>query len=205
MELHAYVLGAFRLKEAHGTVAIEGDLGVGTIVADGYIVLLGEGNNPFEEVELSYCPCGVVGVVYPHQPGFLRHSGRDFLKVGQETVVLCERHEVALAAGEHGAYGVDRVARVGNERCISRLYEAEGDVPDALFGADEGQHLFIGVEVQFEAALVPLSHGLPELGQTLGLRGAGICRVSGCLAEALYDMGWGGDVGVSDAETDYIY
>jgi hypothetical protein len=32
-----------------------------------------------------------------------------------------------------------------------------------------------------------------------------VSRVFGCLAEALDDMGWGGDVGVADAEADHIY
>ncbi len=49
VELDADVAGAFSLEEAHGLIAVVGDLAVGPVVADGDVVLLGEAHCLLEE------------------------------------------------------------------------------------------------------------------------------------------------------------
>ena len=69
MELDADLAGAVGLEEADRPVAVEGDLAVGAVVADGDVMLAGEGDRLLEEVEVGDGAGRVVGVVQPEQLG----------------------------------------------------------------------------------------------------------------------------------------
>ena len=69
---------------------------------------------------------------------------------------------MAVAAGEQGAHLVDRVARGGHEVDVLGVVDPQGQVGDALLGADEGEDFALRVQVHPETPLIPAGHRLPE-------------------------------------------
>ena len=177
VELDPHLACAFRLQEAGRPVRVEGYLRIRSVVEDRKPVAPGEGRRPLEEVDVGYGAGRVVGVVQPEQPGPSQYVLRHRVQVRQELVFLPQRQVVGLAAGEHRPYGVHRVAGVGHERHVSGIDEAEGDVADPLLGADEGQHLFLGVQLDAKPPLVPSGDRLSQLRQAVRFRVAVVGRV----------------------------
>ena len=93
-----------------------------------------------------------------------------------------------------------RDRNVRNQGQVAGVQEAEGHMPNALFGADEGQHFGIRVQLDAESFLVPGSDGAPQLGQPIGLGIAMVGRVLGCPQQPVDDGDRRGDVGVTDGE-----
>ena len=79
---------------------------------------------------------------------------------------------MAIAAGEQGAHLIDRVAGAGHEIDVLGVVDPQGQVGDALLGADEGEDFALRVQVHPETPLIPAGHRLPELAH------AGIGRVA---------------------------
>ena len=79
---------------------------------------------------------GIVGIVEPHQ---LR-APRDFLRnrreVGQEGVLLAQRHVIGLAAIEDASRIIDRIAGVGDQHDIAGIDHGHGEIRDPFFRAD---------------------------------------------------------------------
>ena len=115
-----------------------------------------------------------------------------------------QRQQEGLGAGQHGPGGVDRVAGVGCERHVAGVEEGEAEVVDALLGADRGDHLVHGVDLDAEALQVEVREGLAELGPA-AVGGVLVrARVADRLAHRLDDVAEGGRVGVADAEADHV-
>ena len=74
------------------------------------------------------------------------------------------------------------------------------DVGKAFLGADERQHLRVGVESHAETASVPGGHRLAQLGEAVRLRVAVVRRVARGVDEGVDDVGRRGEVGVPDGE-----
>ena len=82
---------------------------------------------------------------------------------------------------------------------------AQGEVGDALLGADEGEDFALRVQVHPEPPLIPAGHRLPEVVH------AGIGRVPvgffivDRLGHLLHDEARGGQIRVPDAQVDNIH
>ncbi len=203
-QLDGHVLGTRSLKQTDGLVAVEADLGVGVVVDEEQVVLLGERDSLVEVLRRGRCRGGVVGVAQEHHLGLGEHICRNVVEVGQEVVLLVHRHEVALATGEDAAGLIDGIAAAGNERVVAGIDECEEDVRDALFGADEGDDLVVGVDIDIEAVLHPLGARL-----AIGLRAvvAGVSvvvRLARGIRHRVYDVVRGRHVGITDTERDDV-
>lgn len=75
---------------------------------------------------------------------------------------------------------------------------------DALFRTDERKRLLHGLELHFEAPLVPVGNCLVQLRQAFGFGIAMVDRVFRCFVERVEDVAGGGQVRVADAEGDDI-
>ena len=74
VELDAHLLRPVGGQEAQPLLAVEDDLAVGVVVADGDVVRLGEGDEPVEERPRRAGAGRVVRVVQEHPPRLLRRS-----------------------------------------------------------------------------------------------------------------------------------
>ena len=204
MHLDANVASAGRLQKAGRDVFVVGDLAVGHVVNDDDAVLLGERHRPLEEGDVSDGRRGVAWVVDEEQLGLLRDVRWHRVEIGEEPSLLRQRQWVWCASRELHRHRVDGIAGVRHERDIAWVDEAEGDVADALLGADQGQDLLVGVEAQPEAALVPASDGLAVLWQAVRIRIALVFRVARGLHERVENVRRRRQVRVADGERDDI-
>ncbi len=97
------------------------------------------------------------------------------------------------------------IARVGNQRHVAGVDEAQRHVGDPFLRPDERQHLFVGVERQAEALLVPRGDRLPQLRHPFRLGIAVIGGVVRRVDQRIDDVGWRWYVGVADGEGDDVY
>ena len=169
---------------------------------DGDLVVEAELGGAFEEVDVGECAGGIVGVVDPEHSRLLTHVCGDGVEVGQEVVLLGQGQVVRRTAGEHRADRVDGVGRVGDERDVTRVDEAERGVGDAFFGSDQRDDLGGRVERDLESLGHPAGDALAQLGQTLGLGVAVVGGHVGVLMQRFEDVRVGRQVGVADAEGD---
>ena len=112
---------------------------------------------------------------------------------------------MAEAAGEQGAHLVDRVARGGHQVDVLGVVDPQGQVGDALLGADEGEDLAPRVQFHPEALLIPAGHRLPEEVQA----GVGRVVVGGGVLHRfhhlVHDEAGGGQIRVAHAQVDDIH
>ncbi len=147
---------------------------------------------------------GVIGVVQPQHLRAASDIARDGREVDEEAVLLSERQKVRLAPREHRADGVHGVARIGHERQVAGVDEAQRHVPDALLRPDQRQHLGRGVEAEPEAALVPPRDRLSQLRQPFRLRIAMVLGQIGRGVERIEDVRGRRQIRVADAEGDDV-
>ena len=112
-----------RSRKLGGDVAVEADLGVGVVVDDEQVVLLGERDRAIEVLVVGDGRGRVVGVAQEHHLGLGEHLGRGRLEVGEEAVLLGHRHPPGLAADHDAAGVVDGVADAGDERVLAGVDE----------------------------------------------------------------------------------
>ena len=111
---------------------------------------------------------------------------------------------MALGPRKHGADAVDGVGRIGHQRDVAGIQEAERRVADAFLGTDQRQHLGVRVQLDAEAVVVPLGDGPPHFRKAVGLRVAVVGRVLRRRQQPVNDRLRRGDVGVADAEGHHV-
>ena len=110
---------------------------------------------------------GVVGIVHPHQCGFLPGLLRHRREIGQKGVGLEQRQAYDLGAGEAGTALGHRIGGIGDQHEILRRPQV-GDLregEDGLLATEGRDQLVLGVDGDAEALVAPLRDSAPELEQ----------------------------------------
>ena len=204
VELHADVFSPLRLHHTDGLVTVECHLRIRAVVTDENVVLLTELQCPVKEIDVGDGAGGIIGVAQPHKLRLRQNVVLDAVKIRQEAVALLERQVVRSSASQLGADGIDRISRVRHQGGISRVDKAKGDMPDALLGANQRQHLGIRVEGHVEAFLIPGGDCPAQFRQSLRFRVAVIGGVLRRLAQSFDDMGGCRYIRVADGEADNL-
>ena len=189
MEFYGNFFGSGYLQQTRRFLVVEVNLSVRGIVTDGQVMIFGKVDCFLKKVKIGGGSCGVVGVVQPHELRFDKYLNGNCIEVRQEVVLLCQGHEIGFTARYQSAHRVHRVSRIGHQRYVARLNKAQGNVSNPLLGSDERKNLFLRVQNNPEAPLVPFSDGLSKLRQAICLRVPMICRVMSCSTHMFDDMG----------------
>ena len=88
---------------------------------------------------------------------------------------------------------------------IARAQQHPHEVREPLLGADGGDHLALGVEVDAEAPLVEAGEGLAQLGDAPAGRVAVVAGVVRRLAQLVDRQRGRRDVGVAEAQVDDVH
>ncbi len=168
------------------------------------VVLVGENDEPLEEVVIDDGAGRVVRVAHEDHAGALQHGRLDAVEIGLETELGAQRQVHRGRVGECRSGGVDRVARVCRETHVTWVEKGDTDVGDAFLGAQQRHDLGLRVERDAETSIVVASHGATELGRPA----IGRILVGALVAHALdqggHYVGRRGSVGVADAEADDV-
>ena len=148
-----------------GGVPVESEVGVGEVVDQEHLVLLGEADETLEEAELDAGGGGVVGNEVRITRG-RGHEPRKASSIREKKSASIEWGRSHLGPGQHRGVDVDRVARVGDQGEVPRLHQRPHQVSQAFLGPDGADHLGIGVEVDPEAAPVALGDRPAQVGET---------------------------------------
>ena len=145
---------------------VEPQLGVRLVGGEHEVEPPGELGEPLVELERRDRARRVVRVVDPEDGRPLEHRLLDRVEVGEEPVLLQQRHGHRLGVGEEGAALVDRVPGLGHDDRV--LPGADHDLrerEDRLLRAERRDDLRRLVELDVEAAPDPGGDRLAELGQ----------------------------------------
>ncbi len=175
---------------------------------DDDVLLTGEVDQLLEEVEVDAGRGGVVrerADDHPRAgPGVLEHVADPVEELPVVVDVGGHGHLAHRRAGEERPPDVDRVRRGGHDRRVARPEEHPHEVAEPLLGADGGDDLGVGVEIDVEAPLVEVGHRLAQLGDAAARRVPVVAGVVGCFGELVDgDLGRG-QVGVAEPEVDHI-
>ena len=142
-------------------------------------VLLGKRHQTLVGLATGTATCRHVGIVGPHQLDAREVHLLQLIEVGLPAVVLAQVIVHNLGTQNLAERRVCGIARIRHQDAVARIDEGQRRVQDALLGADERQHLALGIEVDVVPALVETSHGLAQLWRThCGLVAVGTWLVS---------------------------
>ena len=117
-------------------LAVVAEDGVGGVLDDDDVVLLGEGDHPFVELGRGDAAGGAVGVAEDEQLGSGADVGGDAVEIGEEIVFGGEREFVDDAAVVAGVGAGDGIAGDGHQRDVARVDEAGGEHREGGLRAD---------------------------------------------------------------------
>ena len=179
------------------------------------VVLAGEGHQAFHEAQVDARGGGVVRegedddawlgprllprVHEPVEEGLARVGRAQRLDVGPAQGNLAH-----VGAGEERAPDVDRIGGRRHERGVARSDQDPHEMREALLGADRGDHLGVGVEVDVELALVEVGDGAAQLGDPARGRVAVVARVVRCLGQLAHRHVGRRQVGIAEPEVDHV-
>ena len=100
---------------------------------------------------------------------------------------------------------VNRIGRIRNEHVVAGVHERQGDMGDALFRANQGDHLGSRIERNPEPRPIPVRDGLTIrrhaiIGGILVIRGFSRSRV-----EFFDDVGGGRQIRIAYTQTDDVH
>ena len=128
---------------------------------------------------------------------------------GQKVIFFEQRyHALQNAAGEEGAGVVDGITRLRDEHHIAWVNDGKGQMGDAVFGADGGENLFVGVDfmvLKAEAFGHEMRGRMTERGDAFVKGIAVIFWVVNRFGHFIDDEFMRGQIGVADAEVDDIF
>src|SRR5439155_1361998 len=88
-------------------------------------------------------------------------TGR-LLQAGEEVFARHQGHRAQVAVGDDDRVGVDGVGRVRHQHPVPRLEDGQGQVGHALLGADGGDGLGLGIQLDLVMVPIPGRDGLAE-------------------------------------------
>ncbi len=114
------------------------------------------------------------------------------------------RHGADDAARHQEAEGVDRIGGVRDQHDIARRGDRLGHVGEALFRAEGGDHLRLGIELDAEPARVIAGLRAAEARDAFRGGVAVGARLADCFDELVDHMLGGGQIGIAHAEIDDV-
>ncbi len=126
------------------------------------------------------------------------------LERAEERVVGLDRHRADGAAGHQEAEDVDRIGRIGNDDDVAGRGDRLRDVGEAFLGAERGDDLRFGIELDAEAARIIGRLRAAQPGYALGGRITVGARLADGLLQLLDDMRGRRQIGIAHAEIDDV-
>ena len=199
------VVGAGNLEDRGRLVAVERDVGVGEVVHDERLVLARQRHEPLHEAEVDHPRRRVVG---ERDDQRTRARTRVRERIGQPVVeILVAPAELDLdhaRARQDGREEMDRIRRRGHDRRVARLHEHPHQMREPFLGADRGDRLRLGIELDAEPVPVQVADRAAQLRDAATRRVAVVVRLRGRLDQLLDDRRRRGEVGVAEAEVDHV-
>ena len=203
-ELDPDVLRARHLEERGRHVAVEAEVGVGEVVHHQALVLARKRDDATEEVELDHLGGGVVREVDDEGLRLGPGGAHRVLEARQEVGARQERDGAQVAARDDHRVLVDGIGGARAEHDVAGAEHGEREVPDALLRAHGDDRLRVGVEVDGEAALVPVADRDPQLVDAARHRVAVVGRLAHGLDQLLDHVRRARPVGVAHREVDDV-
>mmetsp|Transcript_2839 Transcript_2839/g.7339 ORF Transcript_2839/g.7339 Transcript_2839/m.7339 type:complete len:399 (+) Transcript_2839:976-2172(+) len=204
-ELHRHVLGARHLHDGRGHITVVDDVGIGQVVHDQDVVLLGQRHHALEEAEVHALRRRVGREAEHHHLGLGVAAADGLLQLDEEVHLARHRNRADVGPGDHRAIDVDGVAGVGHQHRVATVQRGQHQVGQALLGADGDDGLAVGVDRHAVAALVPMRDRAAQPRDALAGRvavGIGPLRD---LVELGDDVRWRGPIGVAHAHVDDVF
>ena len=194
-----------RLQKARRLVAVEYQVGIGQVMHHQELVLFGEIDDLFEEVEVHHLRGRVVRKIDDQHfrlgPGLPGRRNQILEKIAAG----CERDRPDFSPGNDHAVGVNRVGGARRQHDIPRSNGRQRQVGNPLFRSDGDDRFPLGIEIDRVVPPIPVGDGKPQLGDSL--RG-GVAMISGVLQRLdrlVDDVGRRRLVGVSHPEVDDVF
>ena len=195
VELDGHVLGPRHLQDGGRGVPVEGDVGVGEVVDQDDLVLLGELHQTGHPCQVDALGGRVVREGEDHHPGLgpcrlpRLHEVVEEGLAGTASVLRpggVQADVAHVGAGEEGCVDVDGIGRRRHECGVARPHQHPHQVGQAFFGADRGDHFGVGVQLHLELAQIEIGDGLTDLGDPTAGRVAVVARVPSGLGQLLH-------------------
>lgn len=120
-----------------------------------YVVLFGQRNHPFEEIQLHTLRGGVGREAQDHHLRLGDRAANRPFQLGEEVHAGHQRHRTHLGTGNHGTVDMNRVARVGHQYGVALVQGGQHQVRQAFLGTDGDDGFRLGVDVHVVAVFVP--------------------------------------------------
>ncbi|MNC41184.1 hypothetical protein D3C75_899380 [compost metagenome] len=170
-----------------------------------HVVLLGEGDHSFEEIQLHALGGRVGRETEDHHLRLRDRTANGPLQFSEEIHARHQRHRPHLGAGNHGTVDVNRVARVGHEHGVALIQGGQHQMRQAFLGTDGDNGLAFRVDVDLVAVLVPVGNRPAQARNALGRRVAVGVFALGHRDEFFDDVRRRGAVGVAHAQVDDVF
>ena len=204
MKLYADLFCSRCFQEAWRHVAVKCHFRISEIMADHDVVLFGELHHCLEKFFRRRGGSRIIRIVDKHHFGLGQHLCRDNRQVGQEIVLLQQRHLIWRATGKHGGNCIDRIGRARHQGHITGVYKGQRNMGNPLLGTDQGYHLLQRVKFHTGSILIPAGNGLPEAVHAGIARVPVIGRHPGSLGKLVDDVIGGRQVRVTNPEINNI-
>ncbi len=185
------VRGAGNLKDRRRLVPVERDVCVGEVVHDERLVLACQRYEPFHEAEVDHARRRVVGERDDeHTRARTRVCERIREPVVEIVVAPAELDLDHARSCEDGREEVDRVRRRGHDRRVARLNEHPHQMREPFLGADRGDRLRLGIELDAEPVPVEVADRLAQLRDAAAGGVPVVVGLRGCLGQLLDHRRW---------------
>ena len=170
-----------------------------------YVVLLGQGDHPFEEVQFHALSGGVGREAEDHHLRLGDRAANRALQLSEEIHTGYQRHRTHLGAGNHGTVDVNRVAGVGHQHGVALVQGGQHQVRQAFLGTDGHDGFGFRVDVHCIAVFVPVGNRPAQARNALG-RGVTVGVFTlGDGDHFFHDVRWSGAVRVTHAQVDDVF
>ena len=126
------------------------------------LVLFGELHHLDEEVLLHAHRGRIVREGQDEHLGLGPGKTGRLLQAGEEVLARHQGHRAQVAVGDDDRIGVDGIGRVRHQHPVPRLEDRQGQVGHALLGADGGDGLGLGIQLDLVMVPIPGRDGLAE-------------------------------------------
>ncbi len=201
VHLQRHVARALGLHDGNRSLGVA-DEAVGVVVDNQNVVTGTEIHDFLHQLHRGRLSRRHVGVVDQHHLHTLQPGAFDGVEIGVEVRRLVERVGHHLAARQPHGRRIGGVTRIRHQHLVALVQKGHADVHDALFRADERQHLRIVVQFGAVPSFVPVGESLAQ--NRLALVGHVLVDVGTLrlFRQPFDDRGVGRQVGAAHRELD---
>ncbi|MNZ59380.1 hypothetical protein D3C78_774180 [compost metagenome] len=203
-ELHRDVFGTWHLHDRRRLPTVVNDVGVGQIVDDQHIVLLGQCHNTLEEIQLDALRRRVRGEAKNHHLRLGDRLADRPLKLVEEVHTRHQRHRTHLGTGNHGTVDMNRITGVGYQHGVAMIQGGKHQVSQAFLGTNGNDGFAFRVDLDLVAVFVPPRNRPAQARNATGCRVAMSVFTLGDLHQFFDDVRWRCPVGVAHAQVDDV-